>query len=243
MKQYGLIGYPLTHSFSKKYFEEKFRRESITGCAYDLFPLEGIAELSELLKEEPDLSGLNVTIPYKEQVIPLLHKVGPVARAIGAVNCIKIEEGETIGYNTDAFGFEKSLLRFLDGKRPEGTFVLGTGGSAKAVWYVLEKLQLPFLKVSRRGVIGHIGYETIPSLLQPSNLFINTTPLGMYPELNACADIPYEDLNENDFLFDLVYNPEETLFLQKGRQQHALIKNGLEMLELQAEESWRIWNA
>ncbi|MFN8287723.1 MAG: shikimate dehydrogenase [Chitinophagales bacterium] len=243
MKQYGLIGYPLTHSFSKKYFEDKFRAEGIENCAYDLYPIKDVAELQGLLQKQPKLEGLNVTIPYKEQVIELMDKLSPVAKEVGAVNCIKIEEEKTIGYNTDVFGFEKSLLRFLEGRRPRGVFVLGTGGSAKAVWYVLEKLDMPFLKVTRKVNTGAIGYADIPLLMQESNLFINTTPLGMYPEINACADIPYEDLNENDFLFDLVYNPAETTFLARGAAQKAKTKNGLEMLQLQAEESWRIWNS
>lgn len=242
MKQYGLIGYPLTHSFSKKYFEEKLSAEGIADSAYELYPIKEIGELPKLLQTTPGLCGLNVTIPYKEQVIPLLNKLSPVAKEAGAVNCIKIEEGEAIGYNTDVIGFEKSLLRFLDGHTPRGVFVLGTGGSAKAVSYVLEKLRMPYLRVTRKVIVGTIGYADIPLLMQESNLFINTTPLGMYPEINACVDIPYEDLNENDFLFDLVYNPVETEFLKRGALQKAKTKNGLEMLELQAEESWRIWN-
>lgn len=243
MKQYGLIGFPLTHSFSKKYFEEKFLREGITDCRYDLYPIQKITELPELLQAHATLHGLNVTIPYKEQVIPLLDKLSPVANEVDAVNCIKVGDGKTIGYNTDVIGFQHSLEGFLAGNRPRGVFVLGTGGSAKAVWYVLEKLRMPFLKVTRKVSTGAIGYADIPLLMQESNLFVNTTPLGMFPETDACPDLPYEDLNENDFLFDLVYNPAETEFLRRGALQKAKTKNGLEMLELQAEESWRIWNS
>ncbi len=240
MKQYGLIGYPLTHSFSQKYFEEKFKRENIEGCQYSLLPLENIEALPKLLKSNPQLEGLNVTIPYKESVIPFLNDVDTVAGKIGAVNCIKIVSGKLTGYNTDCYGFKTSLQKFLTAK-PEQAFVLGTGGSAKAVCYVLNEMNIPFIKVSRAKKEGCITYPEIGKHLSKSNLFINTTPMGMFPEINSAPDIPYSKLSSSDFLFDLIYNPAETLFLQIGKQQSCQIKNGLEMLQLQAEKSWQIW--
>lgn len=241
MKQYGLIGYPLTHSFSKKYFEEKFENEGITDCAYDLFPLESIAELPDLLSFYPSLCGLNVTIPYKEAVLQYLNEIHETAAAIGAVNCIKINESKLIGYNTDVHGFEVSLNTLLSHK-PDIAFVLGTGGSAKAVWYVLNKLGIPFRKVSGSSSEGSIAYADIESQLKNSNLVINTTPLGMYPHVSASPSFPYHTITGNDYLFDLIYNPAETAFLSKGKQQGAITKGGLLMLEKQAEKSWEIWN-
>lgn len=242
MKQYGLIGFPLSHSFSKRYFEEKFAREAITGCRYDLFPLQQITELPALLNAHPQLSGLNVTVPYKEAILPYLQALDTTARQIGAVNCIKVDAGALTGYNTDAFGFHHSLVNFLP-HTPRQVFVLGTGGSSKAVTYILQQLQLPYLRVSRTPQSAEISYATIAQHLQDSNLFINTTPLGMFPAVEGCPAIPYHLLSDKDALYDLVYNPAETLFLQKGKQQGCAVKNGLEMLQLQAEESWRIWTA
>lgn len=241
MREFGLIGYPLAHSFSKKYFEEKFDRETIADCNYNLFPLKTIQELPSLLKSKPNLMGLNVTIPYKESVIPFLNSVTQEAREIGAVNCIKVVENQLHGYNTDATGFEISLNHFLS-DTPEKIFVLGTGGSSKAVCFVLRKLKMDFLKVSRVEVAGQISYHQIESHLGKSNLYINTTPLGMFPEVTSAPEIPYNQLTPKDFLFDLVYNPTETEFLKRGKQRGAETKNGLEMLELQAEKSWEIWN-
>lgn len=242
MKQYGLIGFPLSHSFSKKYFEEKFTREGIAGCAYELYPLQSINEFPGLLSIQQDLCGLNVTVPYKEAILPYLHRLSDEATEIGAVNCIKVENGKLTGYNTDAFGFRHSLQSFLPNS-PQQVFVVGTGGSSKAVIYVLQQLQLPYVVVSRNPKQNEINYSAIAQKIQQQNLFINTTPLGMFPETDNCPDIPYALLTAHDALFDLIYNPSETLFLQKGKQQGCRIKNGLEMLELQAEESWRIWNA
>ncbi|HWB62877.1 MAG TPA: hypothetical protein VG603_05145 [Chitinophagales bacterium] len=240
MKQYGLIGYPLTHSFSKKYFEEKFTRENISGSSYGLFPISDIHQFPQLLNNNPGLCGLNVTIPYKEAVIPYLNEMDTAAIETGAVNCIKINGGRLKGYNTDIYGFEISLKHFLAHK-PEQAFVLGSGGSAKAIVYVLKKLSLPYVQVSRQRVLGFLSYSQIESYLQPSNLFINCTPLGMFPEVNACPGIPYQKLSKSDYLFDLVYNPVQTLFLKKGAEMGANIKNGEEMLAVQAEKSWEIW--
>ncbi len=242
MKKFGLIGFPLSHSFSKKYFEEKFQRENIFDCSYDLFELKTIEELPVLLKSNPDLIGLNVTIPYKESVMKYLDVLSDEAKEIGAVNCIKIENGKLKGYNTDTFGFEISLQKFLT-IIPDKTFVLGSGGSSKAVCYVLKKLNLPFTKVSREKKDDCSSYEEIFSLMKESNLFINTTPLGMFPNENDCPNIPYDKLSTHDFLFDLIYNPAETLFLKKGKAIGAKTQNGLEMLQLQAEKSWEIWNS
>ena len=246
MRKFGLIGLSLTHSFSKKYFEEKFQREQTTDCSYDLFELNSIEELTSLIKSNPDLIGLNVTIPYKESVIDYLDDVSNEAREIGAVNCIKVENGKLVGYNTDAFGFETSLTqnfsKFLNFKEVQA-FILGTGGSSKAVKFVLKKLNLSFVKVSRDKKSDSISYQEIERQMKAKNLFINTTPLGMFPETNAAPEIPYHLLSENDFLFDLVYNPAETEFLKRGKVKGAGTKNGLEMLELQAEKSWEIWNS
>lgn len=243
MRAFGLIGYPLSHSFSKKYFEEKFAREALTGCAYDLYPLKSISELPALLASNPQLCGLNVTIPYKESVLPLLHDVDETAARIGAVNCIKIDQGRLKGYNTDVTGFSLSLTAWLSGHKPEKVFVLGTGGSSKAVKDALQTMNLNFFSVSRSAQPAAITYVEIAPQLSKTNLFINTTPLGMWPDASSYPHIPYHLLGTNDFLFDLVYNPAETTFLSKGKEQGCQIKNGLEMLSIQAEESWKIWNA
>lgn len=247
MRVFGLIGNPLTHSFSKKYFEEKFLRESISECTYELYPLNSIAEFLPLVKSTDCLNGLNVTIPYKESVMDYLDEVDAEAVKIDAVNCIKIRNGKTKGYNTDAFGFENSLREFLrnNGAQLSGltAFVLGTGGAAKAVNYVLNKINVPHISVSREERLGMIDYVQIEEHLSKCNLFVNTTPLGMYPDSDTCPAIPYDKLSSKDFLFDLVYNPAETLFLKKGREKGAFTENGLKMLELQAEKSWQIWNS
>ena len=242
MRKFGLIGFPLTHSFSKKYFEEKFQHEEISDCSYDLFPLVSIEEFPFLLDSNPELIGLNVTIPYKELVIAFLDELTQEAREIGAVNCIKRDNEKWEGWNTDCYGFEASMQKLLT-TIPDKTFVLGTGGSSKAVQFVLKKLNLPFVKVSREKKADCISYREIASAMEEKNLFINTTPLGMFPEVNVAPEIPYELLSENDFLFDLIYNPSETLFLKKGKEKGCRIKNGSEMLQLQAEKSWEIWNS
>jgi shikimate dehydrogenase len=240
MTKFGLIGYPLTHSFSKKFFEEKFKREGIAGNSYSLFPIENIEGLSRLLAGEPELEGLNVTIPHKESVIPYLDELDDTAKTIGAVNCIKIVNRYLKGYNTDAPAFEQSLKNFLTAM-PEQTFVLGSGGSAKAVCYALKNMNIPFLQVSRQCENDRIGYSDITENMKKANLFINTTPLGMFPTIERFPDIPYAKLSSNDFLFDLVYNPDETAFLKLGKVKGASVKNGLEMLQLQAEMGWGIW--
>lgn len=242
-KLFGLIGYPLSHSFSKKYFTDKFEREKLDDCQYELFPIPSLNELPALLKEKPGLAGLNVTIPYKRAVIPFLHDRKGIPDALDACNCIRIENGRLSGFNTDISGFEKSIKPLL---RPyhDRALVLGTGGAAAAVIYVLKKLGLAVTSVSRtqngNGVIQYkdIGKETILS----HKVIVNTTPLGMYPSAESCPPLPYEFITPAHLLYDLVYNPAKTLFLKKGEDHGATIKNGEEMLVLQAEESWNIWN-
>ncbi|TAK41829.1 MAG: shikimate dehydrogenase [Saprospiraceae bacterium] len=241
---FGLIGYPLYHSFSKKYFSEKFRNEGLLNCRFELFPLPDIAALPQLLAEHPDLCGLNVTIPHKQNVIPFLQELEPEASTVGAINCIRIYGGKLTGYNTDIFGFELSLLHFLKGVRPAQSLILGTGGAARAVAYVLKKLNLPYRLVSRRPAPGVLTYEDLtPACIAKSRLIINTTPIGTFPKTEECPPLPYDQLGENHLLFDLVYNPQKTLFLARGETQGARIRNGLEMFSLQAEKAWEIWNA
>ncbi len=243
MKQYGLIGYPLGHSFSKKYFEEKFVNEHLQGCSFELFPIEKIELFNEIIATNKNLHGLAVTIPHKETVMPLLTEISDAAKAIGAVNCIKITEGKTLGYNTDVIGFEKSLLPLLQPDHKKA-LVLGTGGASKAVQYVLKKLGISFLVVSRNKMTSTITYENISAaIIQTHTLIINTTPLGMTPNEEGFAVIPYHLLSPKHLLYDLIYKPEKTMFLQKGEQQGCAIKNGFEMLILQAEENWGIWGA
>ncbi len=242
---FGLIGFPLSHSFSKRYFTEKFQREHIPGCSYELFPLEMIEMLPDLISMHPGLAGLNVTIPYKESVIPFLDAMDTVAGAVGAVNAIAIDKGRLTGYNTDVYGFEVSLTRFIhdSGKKPPGALVLGTGGASKAVCWVLRKMEIPFLPVSRTAGANLITYDRVErEHLARYPLVINTTPAGMAPYIDQCPPIPYEFLTAENLLFDLVYNPEKTRFLERGEQSGCRIQNGLEMLYLQAEHAWALWN-
>jgi shikimate dehydrogenase len=239
-KVFGIIGYPLSHSFSPAYFKKKFEAEHI-DAVYNAFPLGNIEGFTVLIKNHNELNGLNVTIPYKESVIKYLDETDAIAKAIGAVNCITIKKGRIKGYNTDVIGFEKSLLPLLQ-PHHQHAFILGTGGASKAVAYVLNKLGISFQKVSRE-MTGALHYDDItPELIQHHTLIINTTPLGMYPNADAFPKLPYEAIGKQHLLYDLIYNPEETKFLSLSRAQGATIKNGFEMLEIQAEESWRIWN-
>lgn len=243
-RTYGLIGFPLSHSFSKRYFSEKFEKEGIKNCVYQLFPLEHISELTQLLTTQPNLMGLNVTIPYKEQVLPFLDELAESAQRVGAVNTIKINNGRLVGHNTDVYGFQVSLERFLVEKN-EGlsALILGTGGAAKAVAFSLQVLNIPFKYVSRQAQNGNFSYEDIDNeVLQKHKLIINTTPLGMSPKIDTFPPLPYHLLTNKHLLFDLVYNPEQTLFLQKGQEKGCATQNGLEMLILQAERAWQIWN-
>lgn len=242
MKLFGLIGYPLSHSFSKKYFTEKFEREEITDCRYELFSIAFINELSKIIVQHPNLCGLNVTIPYKQQVLPFLDEIDDVVEKIKACNCISISQGKLKGYNTDVEGFERSLTKQLQ-SRHTAALILGTGGASKAVEFVLHKLGIDFRYVSRNPAVNNYSYEMLtPGIIADHLLIINTTPLGMYPAISEAPPVPYNALTPDHYLFDLVYNPEKTLFLKNGEERGASIRNGYEMLEIQAEASWRIWN-
>lgn len=244
MRKFGLIGKTLVHSFSKKYFTEKFEREAV-DANYELYSIANVDSLRQFVQEH-SLCGLNVTIPYKQDVIPLLDEIDSEAQMLGAVNVIKIKrEGERLclkGFNTDVVGFRNSLKPLL---KPWHTsaLVLGTGGASKAVLYVLENLGIAARCVSRQKREGMLTYETLDAdVMRRNTLIVNTTPLGTFPNVETCPDIPYRLLTEKHLLFDLVYNPEQTLFMKKGLQNGAAVKNGYEMLVGQAEASWRIWN-
>lgn len=246
MRKFGLIGFPLGHSFSVPFFKLKFEKEKIRDISYLAYPIPSLELFPNLIESNPELIGLNVTIPYKEKIIPFLDSVDPEAKKIGAVNTILLKNNQKLGFNTDIIGFKNSLIPLLDHKMINGALVLGTGGASNAVGYVLNEMKIPFLVASRKET-GHrqktILYSQVDKNIIKSNLLIiNCTPLGMYPNIDQFPEIPYEHLNSNHILYDLVYNPEETQFLNKGKLVGATLKNGLEMLYLQAEASWKIWN-
>jgi shikimate dehydrogenase len=246
MRKFGLIGYPLGHSFSKKYFTEKFLSEQITDCSYDNYPLENLDHFSELITSDKDLSGLNVTIPYKSEIIALLDTIDTESEEIGAVNVIKIKrEGKKIrlsGYNSDVTGIKDSLLPHLS-ERVTDALVLGTGGSSKAVCYVLKKIGLNVNVVSRERKPDVLLYSDIDHIrLDHTQLIVNTTPLGMFPNIANMPDINYSRLNSSHILFDLVYNPELTAFLKMGAEHGCIVIGGMNMLHSQAEKAWEIWN-
>lgn len=243
MRKFGLIGKKLGHSFSKRYFSEKFEREGIANAVYELYELPEITEFPALLAQEPELVGLNVTVPYKEAVIPYLDELDESAAKIGAVNTIKIAAGKLKGYNTDFVGFRSTLVDFYPVEAGGRALVLGTGGAAKAVWAALDSLGIGYTSVSRNPRENEIAYAAItPEVLRAYPLIINTTPLGMAPDVESTPAIPYEALSAGHFLYDLVYNPEQTLFLQKGAAAGAKVLNGLPMLYAQADAAWQIWN-
>ena len=243
MRKFGLIGKKLGHSFSKRYFTEKFAHEGIADTSYELYELPEIADFPDLLASEPELVGLNVTVPYKEAVIPYLHELDHSAARIGAVNTIRIAGGRTKGYNTDFIGFRDSLQQFYPATEAAKALVLGTGGAAKAVWAALDELAIPYTSVSRNPSQNQLHYDAVTAeILAAHTLIINTTPLGMSPDTENAPAIPYEALTPEHYLYDLVYNPEETLFLQKGRLAGAKTINGLPMLYAQADAAWRIWS-
>lgn len=247
MIKLGLIGFPLGHSFSKNYYTNKFKNENITDVEYDLYPLEDMQSFENLYISDNNYKGFNVTIPHKLSVIPLLTELSEEAKKIGAVNCITIKkEGNTSilkGYNTDAFGFEESLKPLLTTNHKKA-LVLGNGGAAKAVYYTLEKLNIPYLIVSRSKANGDITYEELDrEIITSHQLIINCSPVGTFPNVNDCPCIPYEYITKEHLLYDLIYNPEETMFLNKGKNMGAKIKNGYEMLVLQAEKNWQIWKS
>lgn len=244
MDKYGLIGYPLQHSFSISYFNEKFQNEYI-NAKYINFEIPTIDALPEILASNPELKGLNVTIPYKEKVISFLDTVSPEARAIGAVNVIRVEhKGNDIvlkGYNSDLIGFTQSIQPML---RPyhKKALILGTGGASKAINYGLKSLGLDTVLVSRFERPGTIQYEKItPEVIDEYNVIVNCTPCGMYPHFEECPNLPYEAMSNKTLLYDLIYNPDQTLFMKKGLRMGATVKNGLEMLLLQAFASWEFW--
>ncbi|MFT3845079.1 MAG: shikimate dehydrogenase [Lacibacter sp.] len=243
MRQFGLIGYPLSHSFSKNFFTKKFSEENIHGCSYELFPISSIDDFPPLLEHEKNIEGLNVTIPYKEAVLPFLSEVTDAVREIGACNCIKIKNGSLKGYNTDVIGFEESLKPLLLPHHKKA-LILGTGGAAKAVAWVLKKLQIEFIYVSRREGGGIVKYDQInDEMIRNFHLIINTTPVGMQPNAGQKPSLPYGGLSKKHLCYDLVYNPLKTAFLEEAEKRGAVIKNGMEMLIIQAEESWKIWNS
>lgn len=243
MKRYGLIGSPLTHSLSEQYFTQKFIEEGIEDCVYERFSMPSIADLHEILNSHLDLRGFNITIPYKKEVLAFLTERSKAVEEVGACNCVKIESGKLIGYNTDVIGFENSLIPFL---KPihNRALVLGTGGAALAIVYVLQKLGIEFSYVSRTAKIGQFSYnDLVASVMASHTLIINTTPLGMFPNIEDCPAIPYDLLTPEHHLFDLTYNPAASTFLTKGKQMGTTIQNGQQMFVEQAEQSWRIWNS
>jgi shikimate dehydrogenase len=246
MRKFGLIGYPLGHSFSKKYFSEKFIRENISDCQYENYPLTGIDLLDELIFNNPDLFGLNVTIPYKSAVIKYLDSIDEQAQSVGAVNVLKLRRsgGKVVkkGFNTDIDGFRNSIIPYL-GERVCNALVLGTGGGAKAVCYVLREFGIKITSVDIIKLEGVLNYSEITNnILISSQLIVNTTPLGMFPDILRKPDLNYSCLNKDQILFDLVYNPELTSFLEAGKERGCTIISGIKMLYGQADKTWEIWN-
>ena len=245
MKLFGLIGYPLGHSFSKQYFTEKFEREGLTDCFFEAFPIKSINEFRDLLRSNPQLKGLGVTIPYKEQVLEYIDEFSDEVKFIGATNSIKITGNKLIAYNTDIIGFEQSFSKLLKPMHKKA-LVLGTGGASKAIQYVLRKLGLDFLVVTRNELVknGFIQYKDIDQkIMGEYSILINCTPVGTSPNEHEAPQLPYHLLTADHYLYDLVYKPAKTLFLQKGELQGATIQNGYDMLLIQAEASWKIWNS
>jgi shikimate dehydrogenase len=245
MRKFGLIGYPLEHSFSKKYFTEKFSREKIKDCSYENYPLTIIGQLPDLILSE-NIEGLNVTIPYKSAVIKFLDRIDPEADAVGAVNVLRIERSkektELVGFNSDIAGIRDTLLPVINYKI-RNALVLGTGGSSKAVCFVLKEINVHYTLISREKKYGCLTYSEIsPEVFMETQLIVNTTPLGMYPDTGSKPDLKYDQLGNNHILFDLVYNPEITSFLEMGKKKGCTILSGLKMLHSQAERSWEIWN-
>ena len=239
---FGLVGKNISYSFSKGYFGEKFEKLNLKDYSYDNLDIQNIEDFPEFLKQNPTISGLNVTIPYKEAIIPFLDKLSKRATEIGAVNTIKItKSGKLKGFNTDYIGFQKSIEPLLNVNHKKA-LILGTGGASKAVAYALKQLEIPYLFVSRNDIGDAIGYNQInEKTFEEFQIIINCTPVGTFPNTNSCPEIPYEYFTTNHLAFDLIYNPAETLFLKKAKEKGAIVKNGLEMLTLQAEKSWDIW--
>lgn len=238
---FGLLGKSLKHSFSRAYFSEKFEREVLNGYSYSNFEIEDISLFSKLIASNPQLRGMNVTIPYKESIVPYLDEISPEAQEIGAINTISIHNGKLKGYNTDVFGFTNSLKPLLKPHHKKA-LILGTGGASKAVAFALQKLDIQYLKVSRAPSNSECNYTYASETLDSYNLVINTTPLGTYPNTDEIPPLALEKVSENHLFYDLIYNPAKTLLLTKAEEKGATIKNGQEMLVLQAEKAWEIWN-
>lgn len=243
MRQFGLIGYPLTHSFSPAYFAKKFEKENIADARYDAFELAEVSDFPKLLHNYPSLAGLNVTIPYKESIIPYLDEIEPVAAEIGSVNTILFQNGRTVGHNTDLLGISESLKPHLEWYMMNA-LILGAGGSAKTLAYFLKKIGIQPIHVTRHPQHeDHLAYARLtPEIVLKHKLIINCSPVGMYPHVDEKPDIPYEGLTDMHVLFDLVYNPPMTQFLTEGQDRDATVLNGEKMLRVQAEASWKLWN-
>ncbi|MFN5360517.1 MAG: shikimate dehydrogenase family protein [Bacteroidota bacterium] len=243
MRKFGLIGLPLTHSFSKQFFTEKFEKEQITDCQYENYLLEKIEDLPALLAANRDIVGLNVTIPYTREVMPFLTDVAPAVKKTGACNCIRIDGKKRVGYNTDVIGFHLSLMPHLRVQH-QRALILGTGGASAAVEFVLEQIAMPYILVSRNPGTNSIGYDQLnEDLMESHTLIVNTTPLGTFPAVETYPPIPYEYVTDQHFLYDMVYNPAETIFLQRGKEKGATVLNGMDMLIGQANASWDIWKS
>jgi shikimate dehydrogenase len=243
VKLLGLIGHPLTHSFSADYFNKKFERLKLTDFNYALFDFIEISDIRRWAATHPDLLGLNVTIPFKEKIIPYLDQVDKNAKKIGAINTIRIYNDTWKGYNTDYIGFRESLKKIIRSESKLNALILGCGGSAKTVSKVLLDMEIQFQMISRKESKDALSYDQLNSgnFISDSRLIINTTPLGMHPDINSLPAIEYNQISDKHILYDLVYNPEKTAFLLEGEKRGARIKNGLEMLYIQAEQSWKIW--
>lgn len=245
MRTFGIIGFPLSHSFSQRYFTEKFEKEGIKDAVFKNFSIENIEALKDVLQNNPALKGLAVTIPYKKAVLPYLSHATDTVQEMGACNCIKISNDKLFGYNTDVIGFEESFVKYLENFHSKA-LILGTGGAAAAIEFVLKKLRIDYRFVSRTASAERniFSYEDLnDDVMKEYNIIINCTPLGTYPKVDECPAIPYDLLTSNHYLFDLVYNPSKTKFLQQGEAKGATIQNGYEMLVIQAEENWNIWNS
>lgn len=243
MRRYGLIGRPLAHSFSQRYFERKFAREHIADAEYRLYELADAADVEELLSSRPDLCGLNVTIPYKQAILPYLDSLSSEAEAIGAVNCIDIRHGRMTGYNTDIEGIRSTLAALTAARMPQAALVLGSGGASQAVQFVLAQWDIPYSLVSRDAVKGDMTYADIDAgVMRSHDLIINATPVGMWPSVDDAPRLPYDCLSPDHIVFDLIYNPEQTSFMRLAAERGATVAGGMEMLAVQAEASWRIWN-
>ena len=246
MRLYGLIGEPLTHSFSEKYFSEKFEKESIEDCEYRLFPISSIHELPELINNNPNLVGLNITTPYKTQILDYVDSRDEITKSVGASNTVSIIRSSNKislkAFNTDIFGFRNSIKPLLE-KNQKKALILGSGGASKAVEFVLKSFKIEYLVVSRKPSKNQISFQNLKKdIIEDYKVIINATPLGVFPNIKTKPEIPYNIISKNHLLFDLTYNPIESEFLKIGKKQGAKTKNGLEMLHLQAEQSWKIWN-